>query len=292
MRFTENRVYFKLSEMIIERDSIMKKLIAAASVIVAITGSTVYAGGQTFDPSLELDTPAVSDSIPDWSGFYMGLQGGYGWRNLHMDFTPLPVGTFGVSSASRGFDLSGGICGGQLGYLWQVGEDLDYIAGAESSLDVSTITGLPRSQAAVGSSGIYAGSTYNHIFTGSEKMPMFGSLRPILGFLMDEDAWLIYGTGGMSYAYLRQAGDANFSSIDGHTYPEAKNIVQLGWVAGGGCEWKFARHVSGGLEYLYYDLGSVGSAVNAQPANNGYQMRYVWTYQENVLTVNLNYRFL
>ena len=37
----------------------------------------------------------------------------------------------------------------------------------------------------------------------------------------------------------------------------AASSAQVGWTAGAGLEWMFARNWSAKMEYLYYDLGSV-----------------------------------
>ena len=56
------------------------------------------------------------EPITAWSGFYVGLNGGWGWGSTDHALT---VGT-GLSSGS--FDVDGGVLGGTLGYNQQFGQ--------------------------------------------------------------------------------------------------------------------------------------------------------------------------
>lgn len=51
----------------------------------------------------------------NWSGFYLGLNGGYGFATANV------TGTFGGASASASENLSGLVGGGQVGFNYQVG---------------------------------------------------------------------------------------------------------------------------------------------------------------------------
>src|SRR5262249_12802901 len=57
--------------------------------------------------------PMVAAAIYDWSGFYIGVNGGGGWTHNTWDL----VG--GGREGSN--DASGGTVGGQIGYRWQTG---------------------------------------------------------------------------------------------------------------------------------------------------------------------------
>src|SRR6185295_2863257 len=48
----------------------------------------------------------------DWTGFYAGINGGYGWGSSRYDF---------VGGSNR-FDTNGWLVGGTLGYNYQVGQ--------------------------------------------------------------------------------------------------------------------------------------------------------------------------
>jgi outer membrane immunogenic protein len=70
---------------------------------------------------------------------------------------------------------------------------------------------------------------------------------------------LLYSTGGLAWA------DDQFTRTqltgDGVATPPvgfiaANNGTRIGWVAGAGVEWGFARNWSAKLEYLFMDFGS------------------------------------
>src|SRR5438309_3919538 len=58
--------------------------------------------------------PPMIAAIYDWSGFYVGANGG--WGSSHDNRS---LDTLGVGLGS--YDATGGVAGGQLGYRWQTG---------------------------------------------------------------------------------------------------------------------------------------------------------------------------
>ena len=67
----------------------------------------------------------VYAAVYNWTGFYLGINGGGGWGRSQWD---------GVD----GFDVSGGLIGGTIGYNWQVGQ---LVIGAEGDIDWSGMGG-------------------------------------------------------------------------------------------------------------------------------------------------------
>jgi outer membrane immunogenic protein len=62
--------------------------------------------------------PAPIAVVYDWSGFYIGANGGWGSSRKCWDFTT-PAGTFVAAEGCH--DATGGTAGGQIGYRWQAG---------------------------------------------------------------------------------------------------------------------------------------------------------------------------
>src|ERR1700726_291670 len=61
--------------------------------------------------------PPMIAAIYDWSGFYIGANGGWGSSHKCWDFLPVAGGV-----APEGcHDATGGTAGGQIGYRWQTG---------------------------------------------------------------------------------------------------------------------------------------------------------------------------
>jgi len=72
--------------------------------------------------------PAPVAALYNWTGFYAGINGGYGWGTSE----------FSAPFATGAFDTSGGLVGGTLGYNYQVGQA---VFGVEADIDASWIKG-------------------------------------------------------------------------------------------------------------------------------------------------------
>jgi outer membrane immunogenic protein len=153
--------------------------------------------------------------VSDWAGFYLGVEGGYGWGK--------------VTSANGLFDFAdtttkGGLFGGYAGYNWQYGS---VVVGLEVDFDGADINGT--------------GLAFNGPVTF--KTNELGSARARLGYAVLPN-WLIYGTAGLGVGHT----SATFLSgvQDG--------VSQFGWTAGVGVEYKITNSWIARAEYLHYDF--------------------------------------
>jgi outer membrane immunogenic protein len=177
-------------------------------------------------PSFAADLPRPAYKAPvfvapfSWSGFYVGINGGYGW------------GTSDWSSAvaSDTIKPKGGLVGGTLGYNMQTG---NWVWGIETDIDYSTIDGTNIGTGICG--GAVGCETQNH---------WLGTARGRVGYAFDR--WLPFITGGAAYGDVKMTPNSGIS--------ETEN--RLGWTLGGGVEWAFMGAWSAKLEYLYVDLGN------------------------------------
>ena len=90
----------------------MKKLstvLGALAAIVAISAPAAAA-----DMRMPMKAPAPVAAVFSWTGFYVGINGGWGWGRSRWDLQPL-----GLNEGSARVD--GGTVGGQIGYNWQMG---------------------------------------------------------------------------------------------------------------------------------------------------------------------------
>src|SRR5215470_6587627 len=78
------------------------RTIAASGIALALTACSAFADGLPAPP------PAYEPAVYSWSGFYFGVNGGYGWASA--------TGNYGNVSGS------GAIAGGQIGFNWQTGK--------------------------------------------------------------------------------------------------------------------------------------------------------------------------
>jgi outer membrane immunogenic protein len=155
---------------------------------------------------------------PVWSGFYAGVNAGYGWASYDTAF---------------GSDkMKGVVAGAQVGYNWQISS---FVLGVEGDFQYS---GQKRSETAT-IGGV--------VFTGEEKIPYFGTARARVGYAFD--SVLIYATGGAAWTNFK-------ASISALGLTASTDTTKMGWTAGGGVEWMFMPRWSVKAEYLYIDSGT------------------------------------
>lgn len=157
--------------------------------------------------------PAVVVPVYNWSGFYIGANGGYGWA--------------GASASSGGVtvdggDLKGPFAGGQVGYNYQAGA---FVFGVEFDGQWANI------KESYSGFGLTFSDTINYFFT----------VRGRVGVAAQN--FLFYGTGG--YAHLGAK-----SEVTNGNATVSVSGDRGGWTAGGGAEVGFGN-VSLKLEYLY-----------------------------------------
>ncbi len=155
-----------------------------------------------------------------WSGFYVGINGGYGWGTSNWS-----------SSVTSGKPKpNGGLVGGTIGYNLQTG---NWVWGIEGDIDASWMKGSDNT-----GTGLCSGSA------GCEtKDSWFSTVRGRIGYAFDR--WLPYITAGGAFGDVKMTPNAGTSTTD----------TQAGWTAGAGVEWAFIGNWSAKLEYLYADLG-------------------------------------
>lgn len=200
----------------------MFRRIALASVSVialsaAATAADIYMPGPV-GPGGYKDAPWV----PTWAGFYIGINGGYGWSDFSDKFAL-------AASGFRGLDPQGGFGGGQIGYNWQSSH---LVYGVEADIQGAGIEDK-------------ATDAFGNVF--KTHLDYFGTVRGRLGYAFGPS--LLYATAGFAYGGIRN--DAIAAGINDFKF----SGTATGWVAGGGYEYKFGPAWSLKAEYQFIDLG-------------------------------------
>src|SRR5262252_3245183 len=99
----------------------MKKLLLFATAVVALGAAPAVAADLPARPYTK--APPMLAPIYDWSGFYIGLNGGGGTSHKCWDFE----GRFLAPEGCH--DATGGTFGGQIGYRWQTA---NWVFGVEA----------------------------------------------------------------------------------------------------------------------------------------------------------------
>jgi outer membrane immunogenic protein len=104
----------------------MRKLIATSFAVGALVAAQCAAAADLSVAPLYKAPPAQPSSIYNWTGFYLGANGGGGWGHSWWQ------------SQSTTVDLSGAQVGGTAGYSWQFG---NAVIGLEGDIDWSNLKG-------------------------------------------------------------------------------------------------------------------------------------------------------
>jgi outer membrane immunogenic protein len=144
--------------------------------------------------------PVVPVVVDYWTGFYVGVNGGYSWGRWNS--TSL-VNVFPGPLTTHSPKVDGWVFGGQAGYNWRF--DPLWVVGIEG--DLQWTGERASSRTSFDSPRIpEVGGDFNNIFTttteASWKFPWFGTLRGRLGWLADPTL-LLYGTGGLAVGNFR-----------------------------------------------------------------------------------------
>ncbi len=209
----------------------MKRLLVVAAIALS-AGSALAADlpSRKGPPVL----PPPPPPPPMWTGFYVGLNAGYGFGTSNSVTTvgapvfdalatpssynnPAPGGLFGftaLANAGRAnINQNGFIGGGQVGYNWQYGTNI--VIGLEADIQGATISGSGMS---AGQSFTDLPNWYNYQCQGKGPCSYFydvnstatgvnaisagvdwmGTVRGRLGYLV-MPTLLVYATGGLSY---------------------------------------------------------------------------------------------
>jgi opacity protein-like surface antigen len=209
----------------------MKRLfVTAAALMMVGAGSAMAADMLAKAPVPKAPVPRA---LSDWTGFYIGIHGGYGWGDVNRSAYFDAFNSFFNDPKPRG-----GLVGGHAGHLWQWGSG---VGGFE--IDYSAAN-LKHDQTVVG------GAFTN---TLSSKIDALGSARARLGWLWTPN-FLAYGTAGIGLAHSKLSTSSN-DGVNDEVIGSA--VSSFGWVAGAGLEYQFANNWRLRAEYLHYDFGTV-----------------------------------
>jgi outer membrane immunogenic protein len=191
--------------------------------LAALLGTTALAAAADLPSRGYAPAPVYAAPIFTWTGFYIGLNAGYGG-----DKNTYSINGFGnVASITSG----GFIGGGQIGYNYQFAGTA-FVLGLEADLQATNIQGK------VTILGLGIGT----------KLDYLGTARARLGYAFLPNA-LFYVTGGLAYGSVK-TNVANIISFGG---------TNTGWTAGAGIEYALTQNWSLKTEYLYVDLGKKNS---------------------------------
>jgi outer membrane immunogenic protein len=197
----------------------MKKLVKELAIVLgALTLGTVTASAADLPARTYTKAPpAPVVAAYDWSGFYIGVNGGGGGGQICMNFF--------LSFDGGCQNPSGGLAGGQIGYNWQLSS---LVLGLELSGDWANLTG---NNVAVGFSPVTDHSHVSGLFMATARA----------GYAWDRA--LLYVRGGAAWAR------EDYSVTCNGVVPGGGACTPVGATAITGSETRFGGVVGAGFEY-------------------------------------------
>ena len=231
----------------------------------------------------DLPVKAVApERVFSWGGFYAGGNVGYGFGNDSLSQTETSAIVAGTvtSTVNASATPKGAIGGGQFGYNWQASPHL--LAGFEADLQ-----GSAQSDIACGPIGclLQPGGAANFV-TVQQQLDYFGTMRGRLGVINGNI--LYYATGGAAFGHVTQTANFNSGQINSSGSSSADMI---GWTVGGGIETALWGNWTAKAEYLYMDLGSLSTAINAGTPGQPATLTTTSTIRDHIVRIGANYHF-
>jgi outer membrane immunogenic protein len=208
--------------------------------------------------------PAPVVAVYDWTGFYIGANGGWGQSHSCVDFVTA-AGTF----ASGCGDRSGGVAGGQIGYRWQTNQ---FVFGLEAQGDWADLKNTRV-------------SLFDPTLSTTAKTDAIGLFTGQLGWAWN--ASLFYVKGGAAVTSNR------FTIFDNTTGIGLVSTDNTRWggTLGVGFEYGFTPNWSFGVEYDHLWMGHANNSFTVADPRLAAVLNDRISQDVDMVTVRLNYRF-
>jgi outer membrane immunogenic protein len=253
-----------------ENEILKMKRILVAAAFSALATISAHAADLAARPYTKAPPP-IALAMYDWSGFYVGVNGGYGSSHKCWDFVLFS----GALSPEGCHDATGGVAGGQIGYRWQMSS---LVFGIEAQGDWANLKGSNVS--------LVGGDT------NRSRINSFGLFTGQIGY-----AWnsvLLYAKGGSAvttdrYDTFAGPGFALFAGVPVGSFLTSASETRWGGTAGLGLEYGFAPNWSVAFEYDHLFMGTRNISFTA-PDGSFAGSDHI-KQDVDLATVRVNYRF-
>jgi len=244
----------------------MKKILLGTVALAALSMAAAPASAADLAARPYTKAPPMVAAIYDWTGFYIGLNGGGGSSHKCWDIVAVPAGP--VTGTEGCHDATGGTVGGQIGYRWQASS---WVFGLEAQ----------------GNWANFKGSNTNNFFipaiTDQSKIDAFGLFTGQVGY-----AWnnaLFYVKGGAAVT----SDKYNTYTIPAGLLIDSAKETRWGGTVGAGLEYGFAPNWSVAVEYDHLFMGTRNISANTPAGVFSATDRI--KQDVDIGTVRLNYRW-
>ena len=240
----------------------MKKVLLVTASLIAL-GAAAPALAADLAARPYTKAPPMIAAIYDWSGFYIGVNGGWGSSRNRWDAVPANA----LIGPEGSHDADGGTVGGQVGYRWQAGQ---WVFGLEAQ----------------GNWADFKGSNNSLLFPGfvnHSKIDAFGLFTGQVGYAVNNV--LLYVKGGAAVTSNRN----HINTAAGALFASTGDDTRWGGSIGAGLEYGFAPNWSVGVEYnhLFMQDKTYGFTTPAGVFIGNDRIRQ----DVDLVTARLNYKF-
>jgi outer membrane immunogenic protein len=250
------------------------KLIVTAAIAISAIAGISAASAADMAPRYTKAPPIAPVMVYDWSGFYVGINGGGGTSRKCWDVTrDQLVRRGGILPAAEGcHDATGGTVGGQVGYRWQA---TSWVFGLEAQGNWADFRGSNTSLA------------FPNVLNQT-KIDSFGLFTGQLGYAWNNT--LLYVKGGAAVVHDKYQG---FSTVNG-LLGDSASETRWGGVVGVGGEYGFTPNWSFAIEYDHMFMGNrdIDMFTSGNFGAAGIVDRTDRIRQDvDIITARVNYRF-
>ena len=240
----------------------MKKLLFVAAGAMAL-GVSASASAADLAARPYTKAPPMIAAVYDWSGFYVGINGGGGSSHNCWDFLP-PVGG---AIAEGCHNSTGGTVGGQVGYRWQ---STNWVFGVEGQGNWADFSG--SNTTFIGGNPLGGGSI------DRTRIDAFGLITGQVGY-----AW------NNVLAYVKGGAAVVSNKYDNFLAPFTASASETRWggTVGAGLEIGFAPNWTVGFEYDHIFLDDS----NVTITGGGFTAPLRISQDVDMGLVRVNYRF-
>jgi outer membrane immunogenic protein len=244
----------------------MKKFLLGTVALLALAApaSAADLGARPY----QAPSPMVA-MVYDWSGFYIGANGGWGSSHKCWDLVTAAGAFIGAEGCH---DATGGVAGGQVGYRWQSGT---WVFGLEGQGNWADLKGS-------NSSTLFPG-----IFTNESKIDAFGLFTGQIGWAANNVLFYVKGGAAVTNDHFRVT-----STAVGVTVANSNDDTRWGGTVGAGLEYGFAPNWTAGIEYDHLFMQDRTVTFTTVAALGGGVFSNERIRQDvDLVTVRVNYRW-
>jgi outer membrane immunogenic protein len=247
----------------------MKKMLLGAVGLAAVASMAAPAAAADLAARPYTKAPApMMAAIYDWTGFYIGLNGGGGSAHKCWDINNDLGATVAPAFREGCHDATGGMAGGQLGYRWQM---TNWVFGLEAQGDWADFRGSNPSAFLAGA-------------TNQTKIDAFGLFTGQVGYAWNSVLWYVKGGAAVANDSYRGFNTATTVVFD------TAHQTRWGGTVGTGLEFGFAPNWSVAVEYDHIFMGSQN--VTFTSVATGLPSRTDNIHQDvDMATVRVNWRW-